>query len=459
MSDERPSPEGPATFREVFAQREYRAIFAASTLSWIGDYLARAAVTLLIYQETQSVALSAAAFAASYLPWLVGGPLLATIAERHPYRQVMVVCDVVRAALMVAIAIPGMPVEVILLLLFATTLANPPSQAAKSALIPLVLTGDRLVVGLSLNASMGQAAQVVGYLLGAGLATVSPTAALLVNATTFLSSAVLVRLGVDDHPPAMTSAHRSHLLRETAAGFRLVFGNPVLRSIAVLVFSAMLFSIVPEGLAAAWANERADGGLDAGAAQAVIMAAGPVGFILGGLVISRAFAPARRLALIRPLAVLAPLMLVPSLLDPPPVVVAVLAAACGFAVAGLMPVANGLFVQALPNGFRARAFGVMATGVQVIQGMAVLVTGLLAERFPIPAVVGVWSAAGVVLMSVVALRWPSGSTIDAAVTAARQAGGVGVPPGPVAAPRAPRRGTANLPAPGGPASRADVTSP
>ena len=63
-----------------------------------------------------------------------------------------------------------------------------------------------------------------------------------------------------------------------------------------------------------------------------------------------------------------------------------------------MPVANGLFVQALPNGFRARAFGVMATGVQVIQGAAVLVTGLLAERFPIPIVVGLWSAAGVVLM-------------------------------------------------------------
>ena len=69
--------------------------------------------------------------------------------------------------------------------------------------------------------------------------------------------------------------------------------------------------------------------------------------------------------------------------------VALLAALCGFAVAGMLPMANGLFVQALPNGFRARAFGVMATGIQVIQGVAVLVTGLLAERFPIPVVVGV----------------------------------------------------------------------
>ncbi|GIJ24684.1 MFS transporter [Micromonospora lutea] len=423
MSDERPSPEGPATFREVFGQREYRAVFAASTLTWVGDYVAKAAVTLLVYRETESVALSAAAFAVSYLPWLVGGPLLATIAERHRYRQVMVVCDLIRMALMLLVAIPGTPAPVILALLFATTLANPPSQAARSALLPLILPGDRLVVGLSVNASVGQAAQVVGYLLGAAVATVNPTAALLMNAGAFGLSAVIVRLGVQDRPPAMTGAHRSHLLRETAAGFQMVFRTPVLRAIAVLVFSAMLFSIVPEGLAAAWANEHAGESMNPGLAQAVIMAATPVGFILGGLIIGRAIAPARRLRLLRPLAVAAPLALVPALLDPPPVVVALLAAVCGFAVAGLLPMANGLFVQALPDGFRARAFGVMATGVQVIQGAAVLVTGLLAERFPLPVVVGVWSAAGVVLMSVVALRWPDQQTVTASIEAARAASG------------------------------------
>ncbi|TCB95844.1 MFS transporter [Micromonospora zingiberis] len=431
VSEERPPPEGPATFREVFAQGEYRAIFLANTLTWIGDYVAKAAVTLLVYRETESVALSAAAFAVSYLPWLIGGPLLATIAERHRYRQVMVVCDLIRMALMLLIAIPGMPVPVILALLFATTLANPPSQAARSALMPLILPGDRLVVGLSINASVGQAAQVVGYLLGAAVATVNTTAALLMNAAAFAVSAVLVRFGTRNRAPAMTSGHRSHLLRETADGFRLVFRTPVLRAIAVLVFGAMLFSIVPEGLAAAWANERADAGMHAGMAQALIMASNPVGFILGGLLMGRAVAPARRLALLRPLAVLAPLVLVPALLDPPPAVVALLAAACGFAVAGILPVANGLFIRALPHGFRARAFGVMATGIQVIQGAAVLTTGLLAERYPIPLVVGLWSAAGVVLMAIVARRWPDPQTVDATVRAAQLSpAGAATPPAP-----------------------------
>ncbi len=436
MPDERPSAEGPATFRDVFAQREFRAVLAAGALSWVGDYVAKAAVTLLVYQQTRSVTLSAAAFAVSFLPWLLGGPLLAALAERHPYRRVMVTCDVIRMALMLLIAIPNLPFQAVLVLVFAATLANPPSQAAKSALMPQILVGDRLVVGLSLNSSVGQAAQVIGYLLGAAVASINPSLALLINAVTFAVSALLVRFGVRDRVPVMTSAHRSHLVRETGQGFQIVFGTPVLRAIAVLVFSAMLFSVVPEGLAAGWADRRNDG-LGAGPAQAVIMMAGPLGFILGGLLVSRLFGPSRRMALMRPLAVISPLALVPALFDPPPLVVALLAALCGFAVAGMLPMANGLFVQALPAEFRARAFGVMATGVQVIQGLAVLVTGFLAERFSIPLVVGVWSAAGVLLMVVAALRWPDKQAMDSAIAAASAAN---------AGPRASNPAPSNTPA-------------
>ncbi|MFC5926044.1 MFS transporter [Micromonospora vulcania] len=422
VPDERPSTaEGPATFREVFAQSEFRAIFVAGTLSWIGDYVAKAAVTLLVYQQTKSVALSATAFAVSFLPWLVGGPLLAALAERYPYRRVMVVCDVIRMLLMLVIALPNLPTKAVLVLIFIATLANPPGQAARSALMPVILTGDRLALGLSLNSSVGQAAQVVGYLFGATIAAIDPAVALLFNSATFALSALLVRFGVRARPALMTAAHRSHLLRETGQGFRMVFGTTVLRAIAVLVYSAMFFSIVPEGLAAAWANKKPIDQLDPEIVQAIIMAANPVGFILGGLLVSRLFGPTRRLALMRPLAVLAPLVLVPALFDPPPLVVAVLALLCGFAVGGIMPTANVLFVQALPGAFRARAFGVMATGIQVIQGVAVLLTGVLAQRFGIPRVVGVWSAVGALLMLLVVLRWPDRQTVDSAITTASEA--------------------------------------
>lgn len=421
MSEATQTPAGPATFREVFAEPEYRALYAANLLSWTGDYIAKAAVTVLVYRQTESVGLSAAAFAVSFLPWLVGGPLLTALAERHAYRTVMVVCDLARMALVATLAWPGLPAHTILVLVFFITLANPPSQAAKSALLPLILTGDRLVVGLSLNISTGQAAQIIGYVAGAAIAAVNPRAALLINACAFALSAMIIRTGLRQRPPAIREDHRAHLLRETADGFQVVFGTPVLRAIAILVFSSMLFAIVPEGLAAGWAAEQ-EGleGAARGFTQALIMSASPVGFILGSLVVGRALRPDLRRALIRPFAVLAPLALVPALLDPPPIAVALLAAASGFAVAGLMPVANGLFVQALPHNFRARAFGVMATGVQVMQGVAVLATGILADRYSIPTVVGLWSIAGVLLMVTAAMQWPSADRFNSAIAAAQE---------------------------------------
>lgn len=421
MSDETHTAGNPATFREVFAVAEYRFLFASLTLSWIGDYIAKAAVTVLVYRETESVALSAAAFAVSFLPWLVGGPLLSAVAERYPYHRVMITTDLIRMALIALVAIPGLPVWAILGLLFCATLASPPNQAARSALMPTILSGDRLIVGLSLNASTAQLVQVGGYVAGAAIASVNPRVALMINAVTFAASALAIRLGIQARPAASAPEHRQPLLRETADGFRLVWRTDVLRAIAILVWCVPLFAIVPEGLAAAWAAQPGMTDSERGLAQAMIMAAGPAGYIVGGLVIGRLVRPDQRRRLIRPFAVLAPFVLIPALLDPGPPVVAALAALCGFAVAGLLPVANGLFVRALPHGYRARAFGVIATGMQLGQGAAVLLTGLLADRFNIPTVVGLWSLAGTVVVALLVLRWPSAERFDAAIAAVASA--------------------------------------
>ncbi|MEJ3744519.1 MFS transporter [Actinomycetes bacterium KLBMP 9797] len=418
MSHEAHAAERQATFREVFGESEYRVLFITNALTWFGDYLAKAAVTAMVYQETTSVGMAAAAFAVTYLPWLVGGPLLATLAERYPYKNVMIVGDLLRMVLIGVIAAVQLPTAAVLVLLFASTLVAPPAQAARSAILPLILGGDRLVVGLSINLSTGQAASIAGYLAGAGLTAYDPRMGLWVNTIAFGISAVVIRFGLRPRPAAMTEEHRSHLLRETAEGFRVVFYTPVLRAIAILVFVTMLFAIVPEGLAAGWAAETTKSEAGRGLAQAVIMAAAPVGWIIGGLAAARLLRPEVRRRLIRPFAALAPLCLVPALLNPHPIAIVIMTAACNMATAGMMPAANGLFVQALPHGYRARAFGVMQTGIQAIQGAAVLATGLLADRFSIPVVVGVWSIAGVLLIALAGSRWPSADRFNAAVTAA-----------------------------------------
>jgi MFS family permease len=422
VSDPEPS-ERPATFREVLASREFRAVHAASSLSWYGDYVARAAITALVYRQTNSVAISAATFAISYLPWLGIGPILAALVERYPYRRTMVIADLLRMGIVALVAVPGMPVWAMIALVFVTALGNPPFDAARSALLPRLLDGDRYVVALAVQTTTQQAAQIFGYLSGAAFAAYDPRAALLFNAATFGFSACILGLGVRARTPSLAQSERSFLLREAADGFRVVFGTPALRGIAIIVFAAMLFAVVPEGLAAAWAADLSHSTGQRGWVQGAIMVANPVGFVVGGLLVSRLIAPPRRRRLIRLFAVGTPLALVPAMFNPPVYLVIAMSALCGFAIAGLIPAANGLFVQGLPDTHRARAFAVMKSGIQIMQGLAVLVTGALAERFALHSVVGLWSLAGVALMTLVGLRWSGSQLISDAIERARELNG------------------------------------
>src|SRR6202167_5764825 len=119
-----------ATFRDVFAVREFRALWFSEILSVTGDRLALVALTLLVYERTRSPLLAALAYAAGSLPWVIGGLFLADLADRYPRRSVMVVCDAVRAVLVVAMTVPGMPVIALVLLLFAATMFASPFESA-----------------------------------------------------------------------------------------------------------------------------------------------------------------------------------------------------------------------------------------------------------------------------------------------------------------------------------------
>ena len=107
------SPAQRATFRDVFAVREFRALWLSQTLSAGGDRLALVALALLIYDRTRLPPLAAIAYAAGTLPYLIGALFLSGMADRFPRREVMVICDVVRAALVAAMLVPRMPLDVL----------------------------------------------------------------------------------------------------------------------------------------------------------------------------------------------------------------------------------------------------------------------------------------------------------------------------------------------------------
>ncbi|WP_433210344.1 MFS transporter [Dactylosporangium sp. CS-047395] len=416
MSKPDESASRPATIRETLANREYAALFTAQAQSSLGDNVARAAVVALVYRQTNSPILSAAAFAVSYLPWLGVGALLAAWAERHPYRRTMIGCDLLRAAIMMVLAaFPGLPTALIILLLFGNALLSPPFDASRSALMPQLLQGERYVTAITLNRTTGQVSLIAGYALGALLASINGSAALLINGLTFIVSAGLIALVIKERQPALKAEEHTNLLREAADGYRVVFSSPVMRAIALVVFCGVCFGVVPEGLAAAWAAHLAGHSDTFG--FGVIITAAAAGFVLGSALVTWLLRPQRRVALIRPMAIVTPLALVPALLDPSLPVIVVMTLLAGASLAITLPAGNGLFVQVLPPAYRARAFGVMQSGVHLLQGGAILFTGWLATFYPLPEVVGYFGIAGLGATVLIIAAWPAKATIADAIAA------------------------------------------
>jgi MFS family permease len=394
--------ERPATYREVFGVTEFRALYAAFLLSMLGDMLAKVAVTVLVYDRTGSPLLSAAAFGLSYLPWGIGGPVLAALADRWPRRRTLVGCDLVRAGLVALLAIPGVPLPVLLLLLVLASLLNPPFEAARSALMPEVLRGDRFVVATSVMVMSSYLANVGGFVVGGALvAAISARGALLLDAVTFALSGLLIVLFVR-HRPANRAERRS-LLRETADGLRLVFSHRVLRSYLLLVWAVSAFVFAGEGLAAAYAAHLGAGPTGVG----LLLAALPFGLAFGGLVLTRAAGPIRRIQFTIPLATVATIALLPLFFDPPLPVVLALYTLSGMGLSTAIPL-NAMFVRAVAADYRGRAFGVARSGLEVAQGLAVVAAGALATVVRVPVVIALFGGvAGTLLVALIAARWPT----------------------------------------------------
>ena len=155
-----------ATFRDVFAVREFRALWFSEVLSVAGDRLALVAITLLVFYRTGSPLLTAMAYAAGYIPWVIGGLFLADLADRRRRRSVMVFCDVVRAVLVAAMVIPAVPIGILVALLFATTMFAPPFESARAAITPDILPGESYPLATAVIQTTFLAGQVLGAVGG-----------------------------------------------------------------------------------------------------------------------------------------------------------------------------------------------------------------------------------------------------------------------------------------------------
>jgi MFS family permease len=384
---------GPrATFSEIFAVGEFRALWTAQALSVAGDQLARVALTLLVYGRTHSPLLAAITFAASVVPTFVGGLVLSGLADVLPRRQVMIACDLSRAVLVAVMALPGVPLGVLVALLFLVTLISAPFTSARAALYPEILSGDHYVLGTAVTLTTLQFAQAVGFAVGGALVGFfGVRTSLVADSATFVLSAFIVRLWVQARPSARGGPHReAPSMSAVTAGIRLVFANRGLRSPMLLGWLAAFYN-VPEGVAAPLGKTLGGGDVSVG----LILAATALGASLGAVTFSRFSRPPQRQRWVVPLAAAACAVLVLFVFRPAlPVALIILTMSGVFGCYQLA--ANAAFVTQAPPHRRSQAFGVAQGGMSLGQGAAMIMAGAAAQHYPPAVVIAISGALGAI---------------------------------------------------------------
>jgi len=389
------------TFADVFAVREFRALWTSNVLSIIGDRLALVALTILVYDRTHSPLLAAFAYAAGYIPWVIGGLLFARISDRRPRRAVMITCDVIRVFLVAAMLIPGASVIVLVGLLFATTMFAPPFEAARSAIVPDILEGERYVLGIAIIQTTFRTGIVVGAVVGGVVvAAVGTRPALALDAATFAASALAIALGTKHRAAAAAKPDDDEgPVAQIRGGFSLVFGDQALRTLVLFGWLVTLYE-VPEGIAVPYAAALHGGAVMTG----LLIASGQVGAMLFTPYFTGRVGPRRRLRWMGPMAVLTCAVLLIAVVRP-----GLYMSMAIFGVSGTFGIyqiaANTAFVARVPNERRSQAFGVANAGLIVGQGILFLLAGAAAEKFRPADVVAVCGGLGTVAAVLLALRW------------------------------------------------------
>ncbi len=279
-----PPAEAPPP-RSLLRDSGFRRLFAAQTVSRWGDTFNVVALAVLVFDRSGSGAGVAGVVAAEIAPVLVAGPIAGLLVDRFPRVRVMVAADLWRMAL--ALTLPFVDHRLAAIYLVAVGLSlgavtfNPASQAVLPGLVP----PERLVAANSALWSAAVVSQIaLAPLAGLLVAAVGAGAAFVVNAATFLVSAVLLwRLPEPRDTAAVPTTPRrwTEQLRE---GLVALTARPLLRVLAGVQLLAALSAGATSALLVVLADEALGGGARS---FGVLLAAIGVGAAAGPALLSR----------------------------------------------------------------------------------------------------------------------------------------------------------------------------
>lgn len=229
-----------SVYQGVFTQKQYMKLIFANIINRFGDSIDAIAYSWMAYQITGSASWMAIIFAFNALPSVFLMPFAGAWVERFDKKRVMMIADLGRGGL-VAITAYLYWINMLnpyLLIMFTVSMSTFEAFRIPSglAIVPKVLKKEHYTSGMSLNSSVSQVSMLLGMAVaGAIVATFGVAGAMLVDAVTFIGSALIIGwIKVEHTVSASSKKHTLHLIKE---------GFDYLRTVKV-IFILCLFGVL-----------------------------------------------------------------------------------------------------------------------------------------------------------------------------------------------------------------------
>lgn len=229
-------------------------------VSLLGDYIAYVTLPLLVLSITGRPEDLGLVAAAETLPLLLFGLVAGVVLDRYAIRRILILSDVLRAALFFGLAalVASRDVEVwvVFVIAFLVGSLSLVFDSGLQALLP-ALTGDSYLVDINSRLSLARTlAWSIGPAIGGVLVASSGgfTLAFIVDGATFLVSAVFL-LRVRELRPVERARH-TNIGQQLRRGIRFLFREPHLRWATVGAAMANLVFAPLEALLVLFVAER-----------------------------------------------------------------------------------------------------------------------------------------------------------------------------------------------------------
>jgi MFS family permease len=434
---------------KALRQRDFALLWLGGLISLAGDWILAVGLPIYVFLLTHSVLATGLAFLASRVPAIVLGSIAGVFVDRWDRKRTMVIANILLAVTLLPLLLVRSAEQV--WIVYAVSAVESVLEQfvgpAQNALIPALVTEERLVAANSLNSLSSSLARLGGPALGGVIAAVWGLPGIVLGDAVSFALAALLIAGISarrarraDVPPVEAGAGKhgnplGRLLREWADGMRIIFGERVL----VVLFLAFAITNLGEGVFGTLYPIFVNRVLHGVALQiGELMSAQAVGGLLGGVAagwigerllsrrligISAMCFGAIDLAVVnapallpRTLAMLAPQWQVPIFTFEIGLFVAVGIPGIWMATGGL-----SLLQASAPDAYRGRVFGVLGAVFALLNVAGIVAASTLTDRVGVVTMLNIqgsgYIVAGVLLLALLprqrhtsAMSEPTGGT-------------------------------------------------